>query len=391
LVIYAVFRFGFALVFLGLHCALWIGLLREWRRDRRFFPADPPGQTGAGSPPSPGAAGVAVRVSVIVPVRNEAARLPGLLESLARQDYPAAEYIFIDDGSTDESGELLRRFREGRMGVTLIRLEENPGPNRKQFALCRGIEAASGELYLFTDADCEVPPRWIEAMVRRMEDPRTGVTLGPVFKKSDGKSFFHLYQCFDHAIRYLYLAASTGLGAAGGGFGNNLILRRETLEVVGGYDRVPPSPTEDAALVSLIRGASDYGVRTACGSDVPVMTRGEQSWKALINQTLRWNNGGLFSPDMTTRLNFRFLMVTISMGILAIPFLPLVPSLWPLPAAVLLAMTGNSIAALGIFGGSLPRAGAAYVIQTIFTPIYFTLLTVLGFCRVKPDWKGDPV
>jgi cellulose synthase/poly-beta-1,6-N-acetylglucosamine synthase-like glycosyltransferase len=376
--VYTIFRFGFALVFLGLHCALWIGLFREWRRDRGFF-------SGSG----PGEAVPAVRVSVIIPVRNEAARLSGLLESLGRQDYSAAEFIFIDDRSTDGSGEALRRFKEAREGVTLISLQENPGPNRKQFALCRGIEAASGELLLFTDADCEVPPGWIGAMARRMENPGTGVTLGPVFKKSGGKGFFSLYQCFDHAIRYMYLAASTGMGAAGGGFGNNLILRREALDAVGGYDRVPPSPTEDAALVSLIRGATKYGVRSACGPDVPVVTRGEHTWKALINQTLRWNNGGLFSPDITTRINFGFLMVTISMGILAIPLLPFIPSLWPLPSAVLLAMTGNTIATLGIFGPSLPRA--AYILQTVFTPVYFTLLTILGFCGVKPDWKGDPV
>jgi cellulose synthase/poly-beta-1,6-N-acetylglucosamine synthase-like glycosyltransferase len=381
-------------VFLGLHCALWIGIFKEWRRDRVFFPGNARGGNipAAGAAPDAAVSGTAAaRVSVIVPIRNEASRLSGLLESLARQDYSAVEYIFIDDRSTDGSGELLRRFQEDRQGVTLIRLEENPGPNRKQFALCRGIEAATGTLLLFTDADCEVPPHWIQAMVRRMEDPRIGVTLGPVFKKSGGGDFFYLYQCFDHAIRYLYLVASTGLGAAGGGFGNNLILRREALDIIGGYDRVPPSPTEDAALVSLIRSASAYRVCSACGPDVPVMTRGEHTWKSLINQTLRWNNGGLFSPDRTTRINFGFLMVTISMGILAIPFLPFVPSLWPLPAAVLLAMTGNSIATLGLFGASLPRAGAAYIIQTIFTPMYFTLLTILGFCGVKPDWKGDPV
>jgi cellulose synthase/poly-beta-1,6-N-acetylglucosamine synthase-like glycosyltransferase len=356
------------------------GLFRERRRDRRFFAA------GAEE-----AAGGLPRVSVIVPLHNEADRLAGLLSSLDRQDYPGAEYIFIDDRSTDESPGMLRAFAASRRGVVVITLAENPGQNRKQYAVLRGIEAASGSLFLFIDADCEAPPRWIRAMVRRMEDRQTGIVIGPVFKKSGGRGFFHFYQCFDHAVRYMYLAGSTGLGAAGGGFGNNLILRREALEAVGGYGRVPPSPTEDAALIALVRSGSSYRVHSACFPDVFVMTRGEDSWGKLINQTLRWNNGGLFSPDPATRLNFGFLMVTISMGIIALPLLPLIPSLWPLPAAVLLSMAMNTLATLGLFGAALAKAGPAYAVQVVFTPLYFTVLTILGFCGIKADWKGSPV
>jgi cellulose synthase/poly-beta-1,6-N-acetylglucosamine synthase-like glycosyltransferase len=168
-----------------------------------------------------------------------------------------------------------------------------------------------------------------------------------------------------------------------------MILRRAALDAIGGYEAVPPSPTEDAALVSLIRTRSPYTVRAALGSDVHVITGGETNWKDFINQTLRWNNGGLFSPDRSTRLNFGFLMITISMGILAIPLTPFVPSLWPLPAAVMLSMTGNTIATLALFGASLPKKRAAYIIQLIFTPMYFTFLTILGLCGVKPRWKGQ--
>jgi cellulose synthase/poly-beta-1,6-N-acetylglucosamine synthase-like glycosyltransferase len=330
-------------------------------------------------------------VSVIIPIRNESLRMAGLLASLGVQDYPRAEYIFIDDRSSDESLDILRRFKEVHREVRIIVLEENPGPNHKQYALCKGLEAARGGLILFTDADCEVPPSWIRSMVFRMADERTGVTIGPVFKKSGGKGFFYRYQCFDHAIRYMYLAASTGLGAAGGGFGNNLILRRAALDAIGGYDAVPPSPTEDAALISRIRAASPYRVRSACGGDVHVVTGSEKSWRDMINQTLRWNNGGLFSPDPITRFSFGFLMITISMGIIAIPLVPFIPSLWPLPAAVLLAMTMNTAATLGLFGAVLPSGGPAYCIQTVFTPMYFTFLTILGFCGIKVKWKDAPV
>jgi cellulose synthase/poly-beta-1,6-N-acetylglucosamine synthase-like glycosyltransferase len=378
-----IFRFGFAFVFAGLHCALTAGLFREWFRDRRFA------LPRSGAPPE--RAGKRPRVSVIIPVRNEERRIEGLLESLALQDYPGTEYIFIDDCSADKSPEILRRFAEKKPGVRIVTLAENPGVNKKQYALRRGTEAAAGALFLFTDADCEVPPRWIEAMAARMTDPRTGLVIGPVFKKGGGTGFFQHYQCFDHAIRYLYLTGSAGLGAAGGGFGNNLIVRRDALDRIGGYARLPPSPTEDAALVSMIRGNTEYKVYAAVEPDLWVRTRGEGAWKPLVNQTLRWNNGGLFSPDLMTRLNFGFLMVTISMGIFAIPLLPFIPGLWPLPAAVILSMAVNTLSCLALFGNALPGPAILALIQVIFTPAYFTFLTILGFCGVKADWKGIPV
>jgi hypothetical protein len=84
-------------------------------------------------------------------------------------------------------------------------------------------------------------------------------------------------------------------------------------------------------------------------------------------------------------------MITISAGILAMPMLLFIPSLWPLTAAVLLSMSMNSVATLRLFGYALPRKGAAYIAQTIFTPIYFTFLTILGFCGIKTKWKGSSV
>ena len=240
-------------------------------------------------------------------------------------------------------------------------------------------------------------------MVIRMSDGNTGAMIAPVLKRHMGKGFFdgkpffygkgffQLYQCYEHGIRYVYLAGATGLGAAGGGFGNNLILRRSCLDAVGGYEKIPPSPTEDAALISVIRTCSDYKIRAALGEDVHVITQGEDTWKALINQTLRWNNGGLFSPDLTTRLNYNFLMITIGMGVLALPLLPFFPKLWPLSVGVLTSMTFNNIANLCLLGVSLPKKKFAYILTLLFTPVYFTFMTILGYLGVKPSWKGEKI
>jgi cellulose synthase/poly-beta-1,6-N-acetylglucosamine synthase-like glycosyltransferase len=194
-------------------------------------------------------------------------------------------------------------------------------------------------------------------------------------------------------VRYYYLAGSTGIGAAGGGFGNNMILRRSSLDAAGGYDAVAESPTEDAALVSAVRRAG-FAVRAGCLPDLFVWTAAESSWRALVKQTLRWNNGGLFSPDPLTRLNFGMLMVMISLGMLCIPLLPFFPFLWPFSVTVLFTMAMNTIAVLAVFNkkdpagrSGLPTAGLRYLLQWPFTPAFMTLLTVLGFAGVRPKWE----
>jgi cellulose synthase/poly-beta-1,6-N-acetylglucosamine synthase-like glycosyltransferase len=183
------------------------------------------------------------------------------------------------------------------------------------------------------------------------------------------------------------------LGAAGGGFGTNLIVSRKALQAAGGYDAIPSSPTEDAALISQIRRLTKFRVRAALLPDAAVDTAPENTWKAFISQTLRWNNGGIFSPELLTRFNYTLIMLMASAGILALPFLPFFPKLWPLPAGVLIVMILNTIAVFAPFGAKLPKGGflaaIGYFFSLLFTPVYFTLMTIMGYLRIKTVWKTN--
>ncbi|MDR0399935.1 MAG: glycosyltransferase [Treponema sp.] len=395
--------FVHGIFYVVLQSVLLAGLLLESLREQRVL-ARGAAREGQGAGP---------RVSVVIPLHNEESRLAPLLESLALQDYPQAEFILINDRSTDGTGALISRFARGRSSVRVISLQENPGPNHKQYALQKGLEAAKGELFLFTDADCRLSPGWIRAMTELMGDPRTGAVIAPVFRQGytsgspdreapdsaplPRRGFLRNYQIYDHVVRFVYLGGAVGLGAAGGGFGNNLILRRAALDEAGGYGAVPPSPTEDAALISLIRSSTSYQVRSACGRESHVFTGFEPSWKALINQTLRWNNGGLFSPEILTRINYTVLMITIAAAVFAFLLLPLFPNLWPMPLAQLIVMLENTAGALFIARGGIGKTGKAgsslppvfWIRELLFMPFYMTLMTILGFLGVKTTWKNS--
>lgn len=104
-------------------------------------------------------------ISVVVPLLNEVEVLPALLErlqSVARTLDDAFEFIFIDDGSTDGSGEMLRQLavRDGRIGV--VRFSRNFG---KEQAMSAGLAAARGDAVIILDADLQHPPEHIPSMV----------------------------------------------------------------------------------------------------------------------------------------------------------------------------------------------------------------------------------
>ena len=95
-----------------------------------------------------GAAWSGPSVSVVVPIRDEAARLPALLGALTADGRSDVEMIVVDDGSSDGSGDLARRA-----GATVIEVGPPPGWTGKAWACWQGALRASGDVLVFLDAD----------------------------------------------------------------------------------------------------------------------------------------------------------------------------------------------------------------------------------------------
>ena len=107
--------------------------------------------------------------SVVVATYNRASLLKKTLKSLARQDIPKNEYevLVINDGSTDETEEIITAFKNTHPDLNLIYLtQENRG-----VAAARnlGTGHAKGHVVFFTDDDCVVPPDWISTLAKAYE------------------------------------------------------------------------------------------------------------------------------------------------------------------------------------------------------------------------------
>ena len=113
-------------------------------------------------------------LSVVIPCYNEEASLPHLfakLRSLSgelRREYEL-EYIFVNDGSTDGTGEILERARSKAVGGA-VRVVRHAGNRGLGAALQSGFAAASGELVAALDCDCTFDPLDLPRMLRELDE-----------------------------------------------------------------------------------------------------------------------------------------------------------------------------------------------------------------------------
>lgn len=130
-----------------------------------------------------------IRVSVVIPVRNEVENIAGLFRDLENQRYPShdMEVIFVDDHSVDGSYEKLREMQTG--SELKIRIFRSPHPENtsispKKSALTYGVEKAEGEYILQTDADTHLGENWIRSHLTLVENDDPAMVCGPVMMKS---------------------------------------------------------------------------------------------------------------------------------------------------------------------------------------------------------------
>lgn len=120
-------------------------------------------------------------VSVIVPIYNGEADLPGLVKCLLSQTYPTeqVEYCLVNNNSSDRTEEILvaAEGEAAAAGVSLKALSENQIQS-SYAARNRGIRTARGEILAFTDADCRPLPEWVEQLVQPFSQPSVGIAVG---------------------------------------------------------------------------------------------------------------------------------------------------------------------------------------------------------------------
>ncbi|MFY0583586.1 glycosyltransferase [Cystobacter fuscus] len=110
------------------------------------------------------------RVSMIMPARDEARTLEPAMRSKLGNSYPELELVLVNDRSTDATGSLADRFAQEEPRLQVVHIEQLPADwVGKVHAMQRGLERASGEWILFSDADVHLAPKALERIVAYAE------------------------------------------------------------------------------------------------------------------------------------------------------------------------------------------------------------------------------
>ena len=124
-------------------------------------------------------AGRPERLSIIVPVFNEARTVRAVIDRLLTIDLPVPrEILLVDDGSTDGTGEVLSNAAAEGLAVTVIRMPQNGG---KGSAIRAGLAKATGTIVAIQDADLELDPAQLASLVQPIVRGEANVVYGSRF------------------------------------------------------------------------------------------------------------------------------------------------------------------------------------------------------------------
>ncbi|WP_063825175.1 glycosyltransferase [Catelliglobosispora koreensis] len=219
-------------------------------------------------------------LSVIVPAYNESANIAATVMSLVATRYPGLEVIVVDDGSADDTADIVARL--GLPGVRLIR-QDNAG---KPVALTTGIANASNDLLVLIDGDTIVERETLHLLVQPFQDPAVGSVAGNA-KVANRAGLIGRLQHVEYVVAFNLERRVFEIGdcmpTVPGALG---AFRRKALQDAGGISTA--TLAEDTDLTMAVCRA---GWRIVYKDDACAWTEAPGTWRSLWRQRSRWSYG----------------------------------------------------------------------------------------------------
>lgn len=213
-----------------------------------------------GLPAGPHVKSKPLRVSVIIPARDEADNLSRLLPSLNQQTQPPHEIIVVDDQSEDGTASLAESH-----GARVISGKDLPeGWYGKPWACHQGVEVSTGEWLLFFDADLQLEPDALERLIlAAAEEPDAVFSVCPWHRIERG---YEELSVFFNLLMLGGIGAFTWRGdraSSIGLFGQAMLVSRERYHELGGHGAVRKTVLENFQLSKI---CEDMNVPRRCFS-----------------------------------------------------------------------------------------------------------------------------
>jgi poly-beta-1,6-N-acetyl-D-glucosamine synthase len=326
-------------------------------------------------------------LSIVIAIRNEEKNIESLVKSISDQEYPANEFevILVNDHSTDRTVEVLTNLTNGFSNFKIISLPD--GQQGKKLAIALGLQIATFDTIVFTDADCKHHKGWLYAIASHFKNRQMDLLIGPVMIKPS-KSFFDKFQCLEHSS---LTASSIGACSVGLPFmasSANLIFSKSRLGF--GIEMLNPDYPSGDDVFLLHSAKQKPDVRIGCLNNTygMVYTKPVGSVTEFLHQRARWASKSSGYDDIAAIL---VASVVLFFNLSLILLLGL--SCW-LPYARVLLIIGfglKSIADLSLLYLYLKKFGNLSILK-VFLPlqlVYPFYIVVAFFLSIfgKTKWK----
>ncbi|MFQ6675385.1 MAG: glycosyltransferase [Fidelibacterota bacterium] len=333
---------------------------------------------------------VSLSVSIITPTFNRADELDFLIPSIQAQSFPHEKFemIIVDDGSTDDTERRVKGWQEQVDFSLRYVAQANRGPGA---ARNLGMDMARGELFLFTDSDCEAHPDWVRTIFDTYSSEGFDACGGPDASRDD---FTPLQRAIDFSMTSFF---TTG-GLRGHGSRrlarfyprtHNMAMTRHVYEKVGGFGGL-----RHGQDIELSHRIIKSGARIVYVPGAVVYHRRRTSLKHFFRQVFNWGvarvNLGRIDRDMLEPLHFVPAVITLVAFLIVGGFLadPVeYGSIFELGVGLWLAL-----AVLGGFKKRSPQVGlylvAVIPIQVFGYGLGFMMAFVRRFVLGQGEWTG---
>ena len=263
-------------------------------------------------------------VGVVVPMRNEAENVEGIVATLSAQDGPFHFYL-LDDNSEDKTLELLQRFTEGDSRFTVIKgAPLADGWIGKTWALQQLYEASSEDVLVSIDADVRLTNDAINKAVTSLRGARLDF-LSPYPRQIAHSFGERLIQPLLQwswlttvPLRYAEGARQKSMAVANGQF---FVVRRSALDSIGGYQSVKHAVIDDVFLARQLIAHGSSGT-VIDGSDI-AETRMYASWSEIeagYGKSLNKAFGSIFGAIFVIVFLFVTSIAPLVLGLLGNPY-----------------------------------------------------------------------
>ncbi len=232
-------------------------------------------------------------VSVLIPAWNEETGIRATIESVIKTKYPHLQIIVINDGSTDKTDEIVKKFigtyekKSAQHKASLCYINIPNGGKAR--ALNTALKVAHGEIIVTIDSDSVMDKNAIKNLVKHYGDPNVASVSGNVVIGNRTKPI-GLIQQLEYIYGFYFKRADSILNAVYIVGGAAASYRKNIITKIGGFDE--NSLTEDIDLSTRIQ---DHGYYVRYAADAIVYTEGPSDFTGLFQQRLRWKYGRLLT------------------------------------------------------------------------------------------------